>query len=122
MTHRVMRGCDWIYRFRVILNNLTIPPSSLECGPKVNMEQKIETRIETHVNRTGKWVRVHQRGRQDVDDLKNVLVTGNTGTQVPLNEIASIQMVMGPSMISSENGLLRGTVLMKFVVVTSADL
>ena len=26
------------------------------------MERKIETRIETHVNRTGKWVRVHQRG------------------------------------------------------------
>jgi len=31
---------------------------------------------------------------------------------VPLHEISTIQMVMGPSMISSENGLLRGTVLM----------
>ncbi len=57
-------------------------------------------------------VRYARDFRQDVDELKNVLVTGNTGTQVPLNEIASIQMVMGPSMISSENGLLRGTVLM----------
>jgi hypothetical protein len=29
------------------------------------MERKIETRIETHVNRTGKWVRVHQRGGEE---------------------------------------------------------
>jgi Cu(I)/Ag(I) efflux system membrane protein CusA/SilA len=41
-----------------------------------------------------------------------VLVTGNTGAQVPLRELAEMQTVIGPSMISSENGLLRGTVLM----------
>ena len=57
-------------------------------------------------------VRYARDFRQDIDELKSVLVTGNTGTQVPLQEIASIQMAMGPSMISSENGLLRGTVLM----------
>ena len=57
-------------------------------------------------------VRYARDFRQDVDELKNVLVTGNTGTQVPLQEISTIRMVMGPSMISSENGLLRGTVLM----------
>jgi Cu(I)/Ag(I) efflux system membrane protein CusA/SilA len=57
-------------------------------------------------------VRYARDFRQDVDELKNVLVTGSTGTQVPLQEISTIQMVMGPSMISSENGLLRGTVLM----------
>jgi copper/silver efflux system protein len=57
-------------------------------------------------------VRYARDFRQDIDELKNVLVTGSTGTQVPLQEIATIQMVIGPSMISSENGLLRGTVLM----------
>ena len=57
-------------------------------------------------------VRYARDFRQDIDELKNVLVTGNTGTQVPLQEVSTIQMVMGPSMISSENGLLRGTVLM----------
>jgi copper/silver efflux system protein len=57
-------------------------------------------------------VRYARDFRQDVDELKNVLVTGNTGTQVPLQEVSTIKMVMGPSMISSENGLLRGTVLM----------
>ena len=57
-------------------------------------------------------VRYARDFRQDIDELKNVLVTGNTGTQVPLQEVSTIQMAMGPSMISSENGLLRGTVLM----------
>jgi copper/silver efflux system protein len=57
-------------------------------------------------------VRYARDFRQDLDELKNVLVTGTTGTQVPLQEISEIRMVMGPSMISSENGLLRGTVLM----------
>lgn len=57
-------------------------------------------------------VRYARDFRQDIDQLKNVLVTGATGTQVPLQEISTINMVMGPSMISSENGLLRGTVLM----------
>jgi len=57
-------------------------------------------------------VRYAREFRQDLDQLRNVLVTGNTGTQVPLQEISASNMVMGPSMISSENGLLRGTVLM----------
>jgi Cu(I)/Ag(I) efflux system membrane protein CusA/SilA len=57
-------------------------------------------------------VRYARDFRQDTADLKNILVTGTTGTQVPLADIATINMVMGPSMISSENGLLRGTVLM----------
>jgi Cu(I)/Ag(I) efflux system membrane protein CusA/SilA len=57
-------------------------------------------------------VRYAREFRQDLDRLRNVLVTGNTGTQVPLQEISTSNMVMGPSMISSENGLLRGTVLM----------
>jgi copper/silver efflux system protein len=57
-------------------------------------------------------VRYARDFRQDIDELKNVLVTGSTGTQVPLQEITTMEMVMGPSMVSSENGLLRGTVLM----------
>ena len=34
------------------------------------MERKIETRIETHVNRTGKWVRVHQRGGEESEKIR----------------------------------------------------
>jgi copper/silver efflux system protein len=64
----------------------------------------------------GKTLTTTIEGRQRfpvrVRYARKVLVTGNTGTQVPLQEISDINMVMGPSMISSENGLLRGTVLM----------
>ena len=33
-------------------------------------ERKIETRIETHVNRTGRWVRVHQRGSEEPEKVR----------------------------------------------------
>jgi Cu(I)/Ag(I) efflux system membrane protein CusA/SilA len=57
-------------------------------------------------------VRYARDFREDVEALANVLVAGPNGTQIPLRDIAHIGVVMGPSMITSENGLLRGTVLM----------
>lgn len=57
-------------------------------------------------------VRYARDFRNDIEDLKNVLVTAPDGTQIPLSEVADIGTSMGPSMISSENGLLRGSVLM----------
>jgi Cu(I)/Ag(I) efflux system membrane protein CusA/SilA len=57
-------------------------------------------------------VRYARDFREDVESLANVLVAGPTGTQIRLRDIARIGVVMGPSMISSENGLLRGSVLM----------
>ena len=44
--------------------------------------------------------------------LNDVLVTGSNGAQVPLSEVVHTSTTMGPSMISSENGLLRGAVLL----------
>ncbi len=44
--------------------------------------------------------------------LAGVLVTAPNGTQVPLGQFAEIRPVAGPSMISSENGLLVVTVLL----------
>jgi Cu(I)/Ag(I) efflux system membrane protein CusA/SilA len=57
-------------------------------------------------------VRYARDFREDLDALANVLVAGPDGTQIPLRDISRIAVVMGPSMITSENGLLRGTVLM----------
>ena len=57
-------------------------------------------------------VRYARDFRDDVDRVGNVLVSGVGGAQIPLRDISTIRTVMGPSMISSENGLLRGTVLM----------
>jgi Cu(I)/Ag(I) efflux system membrane protein CusA/SilA len=57
-------------------------------------------------------VRYSRDFREDPEDLRRVLVTASNGAQIPLGEVADIRLVMGPTMISSENGLLRGTVLM----------
>ena len=57
-------------------------------------------------------VRYARDFRETPEELGAVLVTGMNGTQIPLRDVADIRMVMGPSMISSENGLLRGSVLL----------
>jgi Cu(I)/Ag(I) efflux system membrane protein CusA/SilA len=57
-------------------------------------------------------VRFARDFRENVEELRDVLVAAPNNAQIPLGMLANIRMVMGPSMISSENGLLRGTVLM----------
>ena len=57
-------------------------------------------------------VRYARDFREDPDSLKNVLIASPMGTQIPLSQLAEIRTVLGPAMISSENGLLRGSVLM----------
>lgn len=57
-------------------------------------------------------VRYARDFRQDPQQLGDVLVTSSNGAQVPLNKVVNIKTTMGPSMISSENGLLRGSVLL----------
>jgi Cu(I)/Ag(I) efflux system membrane protein CusA/SilA len=48
--------------------------------------------------------------RTTPSELGQLLVPAPNGLQIPLSQVASIQTVTGPSMISSENGLLRGLV------------
>jgi Cu(I)/Ag(I) efflux system membrane protein CusA/SilA len=57
-------------------------------------------------------VRYARDFRENLQQLGDVLVTGNNGAQVPLNKVVNIKTTLGPSMISSENGLLRGSVLL----------
>ena len=57
-------------------------------------------------------VRYAPQYRTSGGDLGSVLVTAPNGTQVPLGQLADIRSVSGPSMISSENGLLLVTVLL----------
>ncbi|MEP6741389.1 MAG: CusA/CzcA family heavy metal efflux RND transporter, partial [bacterium] len=44
--------------------------------------------------------------------LAEIPITSPTGAPIPLGQLADIRSVEGPTMISSENGLLRGTVLL----------
>ncbi|MDQ3804148.1 MAG: CusA/CzcA family heavy metal efflux RND transporter [Acidobacteriota bacterium] len=57
-------------------------------------------------------VRYAPEFRGSVQALGQLPITSPSGAPIPLGELASIRQVEGPSMISSENGLLRGTVLL----------
>ena len=57
-------------------------------------------------------VRYAPQFRSSPDALGQIPITSPTGAPIPLAQLADIRSVEGPSMISSENGLLRGTVLL----------
>jgi Cu(I)/Ag(I) efflux system membrane protein CusA/SilA len=57
-------------------------------------------------------VRYSSEYRADPELLGQVLVASPRGSQIPLSELARIEHVRGPAMISSENGLLLATVLL----------
>ena len=57
-------------------------------------------------------VRYAPEYRTDAQALSGVLITAPNGTQVPLGQVAELRSASGPSMISSENGLLVVTVLL----------
>jgi Cu(I)/Ag(I) efflux system membrane protein CusA/SilA len=57
-------------------------------------------------------VRYSSAYRADPEMLGQVLVGSPRGSQIPLSELARIEHVRGPAMISSENGLLLATVLL----------
>jgi len=50
--------------------------------------------------------------RSDPEALKRVLIPTVTGTQVPLEQVADIEINPGPPMINSENGMLRSLVML----------
>jgi copper/silver efflux system protein len=55
-------------------------------------------------------VRLAPHFRQDIESVKQVLITTPTGAQIPLSAIAKVQFKDGPSMIRDENASLVGYV------------
>ncbi|HWN80573.1 MAG TPA: efflux RND transporter permease subunit, partial [Candidatus Udaeobacter sp.] len=75
-----------------------------------NQTMTIEGRERYGVN-----VRYARAFREDVGALKRVLLPLPNGTgQIPMGEIADVQLVEGPAMIRDENGLLAGYVYIDF--------
>ncbi|HEY6552908.1 MAG TPA: CusA/CzcA family heavy metal efflux RND transporter [Vicinamibacteria bacterium] len=79
-----------------------------------NVTTTIEGRARYPVN-----VRYPRELRDDLDALGRVLVMTPVGAQIPLSQVASIEMVVGPSMIRNENGLLAGYV---YVDMSGSDI
>jgi len=80
--------------------------------------EPVTTTIEGR-ERYGVSVRYARELRDDVDELKRVLVPIASGAQIPLAEIADLKFVSGPAMIRNENGLLAGYV---FVDMAGRDI
>jgi Cu(I)/Ag(I) efflux system membrane protein CusA/SilA len=57
-------------------------------------------------------VRYAPEFRSSPEALGQLPITSPQGAPIPLGQLAEIRTVTGPTMISSENGLLRGTVLL----------
>ena len=70
-----------------------------------NVTTTVEGRERYPVN-----VRYLRDYRSDPDKLSRTFVMAPNGTQIPLGQIADIQMVTGPAMIRDENGRLSGYV------------
>ncbi len=56
-------------------------------------------------------VRYKKELRDRIDELKRILVPSPLNQHIPLEQLADIKVVTGPSHIVSENGMLRSTVL-----------
>jgi Cu(I)/Ag(I) efflux system membrane protein CusA/SilA len=57
-------------------------------------------------------VRYARELRDNMEAIKRVLVKATNGAQIPLAQLVEFRIAIGPSMISSENGLLQALVLM----------
>jgi cobalt-zinc-cadmium resistance protein CzcA len=55
-------------------------------------------------------VRVGSEGRRNLSDVQNLLISTPGGTQIPLNQIATVDEVEGPNQIQRENAKRRITV------------
>jgi Cu(I)/Ag(I) efflux system membrane protein CusA/SilA len=79
-----------------------------------NVSTTIEGRERYPIN-----VRYPRELRDDLDRLRRVLVATPTGLQIPLEQVATIHLVQGPSMLRDENGFLAGYV---YVDVAGRDI
>jgi copper/silver efflux system protein len=57
-------------------------------------------------------VRYAEEFRRSPESIGQIPITSPAGAPIPLSQVATIRTVEGPAMIQSENGLLRGTVLL----------
>src|SRR5690625_2300284 len=71
----------------------------------MNIGQVIHGRERFSIN-----VRLAQDWRNSLDDIKRTLVQTPKNGPVPLSAVANVSIKEGPSMINSENAMLRGTV------------
>ena len=79
-----------------------------------NITTTVEGRERYPVN-----IRYPRELRDNIEQLRRILVPTAVGAQVPMEQLADINMIQGPSMLRDENGFLSGYV---FVYMTGRDI
>lgn len=79
-----------------------------------NLTTTVEGRERYPVN-----VRYLRDYRSDVQSLGRVLIATPSGAQIPMGQVADVQLVSGPAMIRNENGMLNGYV---YVDISGRDI
>lgn len=72
----------------------------------MNLTTTVEGRERFNVN-----LRLAQEFRNDIDEIKRIPIQTTLYGVIPLSAVGSVRITEGPPMISSENAMLRGTVL-----------
>ena len=96
---------------------LTVADAQMAISTAIGGEN-VTTTIEGRA-RYGVSIRYPRELRDDVEQLKHVLVATANGAQIPLTQIADIVLRSGPAMIRNENGMLAGYV---YVDVAGRDI
>ena len=87
-----------------------------------NIAENVEGRERYPIN-----VRYSRDFRDDVEQLRRVLIATPSGAQIPISQVASVYFSRGPAMIRDEDGLLTGYVYLDLATrdyggfVTKAD-
>jgi Cu(I)/Ag(I) efflux system membrane protein CusA/SilA len=95
---------DEIGRYGLSVNDVNSVIESALGG--VNVTTTIEGRRRFNVN-----VRFAQDYRNNMNDMRRILVQSPVSGPVPLSAVADIAITDGPPMVNSENAMLRGAVL-----------
>jgi len=62
--------------------------------------------------RYGIDIKLEQTYRQSVDDIRSLVLVGKNNAEVTLESVADIELIDGPAVINSENGVIRSAVQM----------
>ena len=71
----------------------------------MNIAENVEGRERYPIN-----VRYERDFRDDIEELKRILITTPSGAQIPIQQVAAISFSRGPAMIRDEDGQLTGYV------------
>nr|NJM03255.1 efflux RND transporter permease subunit [Desulfobacula sp.] len=103
---------DQLARYGLTIGSLQRVISTAVGGE--NITTTVEGRERYPVN-----IRYPRELRDNIEQLRRILVPTATGAQVPLEQLADINLIQGPSMLRDENGFLSGYV---FVYMTGRDI